>query len=239
MLSVGLIVFRVKLVKSVSGQIFRNLLFLFLLNFIIVESYSSELTCGKLEGVGFGPFNYNDPEARHSLWRVENVHFKPEVENLIRGSTSATPLGDLDYTLRAFPNHHRALYAFSKYEIQEIHKSQLRGLSYKPPKSEAGFPATAACYFDRAIRWRPNDPNVRLIYGIHLHKIGKSREALDQYKISEKIQPNSAELNYNMGLLYFDLKQYSLAKQYAKKAYQLGYPLPGLRKKLASVRQWP
>jgi hypothetical protein len=32
-----------------------------------------------------------------------------------------------------------------------------------------------------------------------------------------------------------DLKQYALAKQQARKAYQLGYPLPGLRKKLASV----
>ncbi|MBK8750852.1 MAG: hypothetical protein IPL99_04020 [Candidatus Competibacteraceae bacterium] len=45
--------------------------------------------------------------------------------------------------------------------------------------------------------------------------------------------------DFGMGLLYFDLKQYGLAKQYAQKAYQLGYPLPGLRKKLASVGQWP
>ncbi len=207
--------------------------------FVYQKSSASESECGPIGG-GFGPYDYNNLEARGKpLFLVESAHFTPEVENLIRGNTSATPFGDLDYTLRAFPNHHRALYAFSKYEIQEIHKSQLKGLPYKTPKTKGGFPATAACYFDRAIRWRPNDPNVRLIYGIHLHKIGKSREALDQYKISEKIQPNSAELNYNMGLLYFDLKQYNLAKQYAKKAYQLGYPLPGLRKKLASVGQWP
>lgn len=43
----------------------------------------------------------------------------------------------------------------------------------------------------------------------------------------------SAEINYFLGLVLFDLKDYATAREYARKAYSLGYPLPGLRDKLA------
>lgn len=205
--------------------------------FIHQKTLASESECGPQQTAGgFGPYDYNNPKDRgEPLSLVERGHFTPQVENLIGGKTSVSPFGDLDYTLRAFPNHHRALYAFSRYELRELQKNQQKGLPYKPPKSATGFPATAECYFDRAIRWRPNDPNVRLVYGIHLHLAGKPNEALKQYQLAEKMQLKSADLNYNMGLLYFDLKQYDLARKYAQKAYQLGYPLPGLRKKLDGV----
>jgi tetratricopeptide (TPR) repeat protein len=101
------------------------------------------------------------------------------------------------------------------------------------------FPQTAECYFDRAIRWRPNDPNVYLVQGIYLQLKGDLDAALKAYKKSESLQPNSADLQYNLGLLYFERKQYNLAKVHAKRAYQLGYPLPGLRHKLTVVGHWP
>ncbi len=193
--------------------------------------------CGDLDNGQNGPFDYQNPGLQEHLNLVEKFHFTAKVEALISGQ-SAQIIGDLDYTLRAFPNHSRALYAVSKYERKQLKKAQDEKKIYQPP-SFRDWPNSAECYFDRALRWRPNDPAVRLVYGIHLHLTGKLPQALEQYKLSEKIQPKSADLNYNMGLLYFDLKQYSLAKQYAQKAYQLGYPLPGLRKKLAGVGQWP
>lgn len=195
--------------------------------------YSSP-ACGDLKN-HYGPFDYRKAsEAGKDL--VERAHFTPKVENLIGGNTSMTPMGDLNYTLRVFPNHPRALNAVSKYEIKKQQQSQQEGKYYRP-EAEGGL--SAECYFDRAIRWRPNDPNVHLIYGIHLHRTGDLNRALSEYKISEKLQPNSADLQYDLGLLYFDMKQYNIAKEHAKKAYQLGYPLPGLRKKLISMGQWP
>jgi len=219
----------------VERRLFRVItIFLF---FLGIGSAWAAPPCGDL-AKAYGPFDYTNPEHRSkNLEIVERFHFTLEVESLIRGK-SAYIWGDLDYTLRAFPNHHRALYAFVRYEIREREKSKAKGETYRPPSSD-DFPKTAECYLDRAIRWRPNDPNVRLIYGIYLQMIGKMNEALEQYKLSERIQPKSADLNYNMGLLYFDMRQYALAKEYAKRAYQLGYPLPGLRKKLAGVGQWP
>ena len=204
-----------------------------------IIGHTAPSPCGNLDNA-YGPFDYTNPEHfREKLPVVESFHFTSNVENLIRGQ-SGSLLGDLSYTLRAFPNHHRALLAVSKYERQQIQKSRDKtGSTYQPGNTDRGWPNTAECYFDRAIRWRPNDPGVRLVYGIHFHLIGKLPQALNQYKISEKIQPKSADLNYNMGLLYFDMKQYALSKEYARKAYQLGYPLPGLRKKLTGVGQWP
>lgn len=199
--------------------------------------------CGDLANA-FGPFDYRDPMVRkgasNPLYLVEHGHFSSTVEGLIGGMASVDPLDDIDYTLRAFPNHPRALHSISRYELQKINKARSEGKTYIPPRLRSrAWPSSAECYFDRAIRWQPSDPNVRLVYGIHLHLKGRLSEALQQYQFSEKLQPKSADLNYNMGLLYFELRKYDLAKQYAKRAYQLGYPLPGLRKKLAGVGQWP
>jgi tetratricopeptide (TPR) repeat protein len=78
-----------------------------------------------------------------------------------------------------------------------------------------------------------------MLYGIHLHKAGKLENALKQYKAGLELIPGSSELNYNLGLLYYDLKKYKLAKKYATIAYKLGYPLPGLRNMLKEAGYWP
>jgi tetratricopeptide (TPR) repeat protein len=94
------------------------------------------------------------------------------------------------------------------------------------------------CYFDRAIRFAPDDGMVRMILGMYLFKSGNKDEALKQLKQAEKLEANNANLHYNLGLLYFDLKDYDESLAHAKKAYALGFNLPGLRSKLQSVNKW-
>ena len=94
------------------------------------------------------------------------------------------------------------------------------------------------CWFDRAIRFRSDDAVVKLVYGIYLAKTGKTNEALGQYKSALEIHPKSAEANYNIGLLYLELKEYDLALKHAERAYGLGYPLMGLRNRLKEVGAW-
>src|SRR5689334_5467108 len=65
--------------------------------------------CGKLEN-HYGPFDYRTT-SKKNLELVESFHFTPKVEKGIGGNTSITAGGDLNYTLRVFPNHHRALAA--------------------------------------------------------------------------------------------------------------------------------
>jgi len=46
---------------------------------------------------------------------------------------------------------------------------------------------------------------------------------------------SSAEMKYALGLAYFQEKDYKKSRDYARQAYELGYPLPGLVKKLKEV----
>jgi tetratricopeptide (TPR) repeat protein len=77
-----------------------------------------------------------------------------------------------------------------------------------------------------------------MIYAVYLNKIGKLKEALEQLEVAEKADSDNANLNYNIGLVYFDLKNYEKALYFAHRAYELGFPLPGLRNKLQKAGKW-
>jgi len=183
--------------------------------------------CGELKPPGqYGPYDYSNAQHRKQyLEIVEQHHFPEHVEKLIRGETGFMG-GDLDYTLRAFPNHYRALIAMAKYGLREK-TARVKGANY-----------TVECYFDRAIRFKASDGMVRMIYGNYLRKIGRPDDALEQYHVAVNLQPKNANFNYNLGLLYLKRKDYEQATVYAKKAYKLGFPLPGLRNQLMKTGKW-
>ena len=172
------------------------------------------------------PLDYNDPADQYMIKiNVERNHFTPEVEALIKGKTGG--IGpDLALTLRAIPNHYRALYAMSRWQLKN-------GL---PANDDRIWPVD--CYFTRALLFKPEDPVIYMLYGIYLHKAGELDKSLEQYKKAEKYGPDLSELHYNMGLLYFDMKDYDKALLNAQKAYNHGYPLPGLRNKLMQIGKW-
>ncbi|MBS0366437.1 MAG: tetratricopeptide repeat protein [Proteobacteria bacterium] len=180
--------------------------------------------CGDLRN-SYGPFDYRDGEARAlKLPVVEEYHFTPDVESLARGNTGDKAMGDIDYTLRAFPNHPRALQAMARWA--------LRGGAFPNPQIPA-----AECYFRRAIAFAPDDAAVRLIYGNYLFRIHKQEEAREQYDAALSLDPQSPEINYGAGLLYLQMGELDKAKALAKVAYDGGYPLPGLRNKIRDAEQ--
>jgi tetratricopeptide (TPR) repeat protein len=178
--------------------------------------------CGPLQNA-YGPYDYRT--RRDKLGIVEGAHFTDSVRTLERGHTGSLG-GDIDYTLRAFPNHPVALNAMANLSIREK-KDRPRGAHY-----------TVECYFDRAIRFAPNDADVYMVYGNWLFKIGERAKAIKQYKMGETFDPNNANLEYNLGLAYVDAKDYDNALLHARRAYELGFQLPGLREKLAAAGKW-
>jgi tetratricopeptide (TPR) repeat protein len=154
------------------------------------------------------------------------VHFTAEVEALIRGKTSRDPGADIDYTLRAIPNNHRALMAMMK--LGEREKSQKpNGSSY-----------TVDCWFDRAIRFRPDDSIVRMIYSSFLNSKNRIPEATAQLEVATTHAKDSAFTHYNIGLHYFDLKNYEKALAQAHLAMSLGFPITELRDQLQAIGKW-
>jgi len=182
--------------------------------------------CGSLKNP-YGPFDYTNPtDFTEKLGIVENRHFTFDVEALKKGGSTGSLARDLDYTLRAFPNHHRALYAMARYQLLAKGKGDAR--------------YTIECYFDRAIRLNQDDGVVWMLHGIYLHKKHDYKEALDKYERALELIPRdeTADLHYNMGLLFVDMKQYARANEHAQLAYELKYPLPGLRNRLKKLGYW-
>ena len=187
--------------------------------------------CGSLHGgrdASYGPYDYNNPEHfAERLPVVESAHFDTGVETLRGHASHPQNLGgDIDYTLRAFPNHPRALYSMIQYQIT--------AKDYKRPRMRY----TAECYFKRAMAFAPTDGKVRQLYGLYLYKTGNIEAAITKFNEALTLTPDSAEAHYNLGLMLAKNGQYDQAREHAEQAYNLGYQLPGLRNKLKRVGAW-
>ena len=203
------------------GSIFTCLIFAFGFTGAVADAQEVR-GCGNLSNA-FGPYDYRDPDARgYPLHIVEGAHFTPEVEALQKGHTGYL-VGDLDYTLRAFPNHHRALNAISRYAL-------LGGRGWTNPSVRS-----ADCYFERAVAFRPDDETVHLLYANYLAKRGDVEGATKHYEEALRIAPSAPEVAYDAGLFFFKQGDMARAKDLARIAYAGGYPLPGLKNMIAEA----
>lgn len=185
----------------------------------------SENACGSLQN-SVGPFDYRNPANAGNKQDVETNHFNSSVESLRGGMTSVHVGADIDFVLRVFPNHPRALWAMSRLSLRD-----------KQPRPQ-GARYTIDCYFDRAIRFQPEDGTVRLVYGLHLIKAGNPASAIRHLELARQFGEGNANLHYNLGLAYFELGDYDRALLEARRAYELGFPLSGLRDKLQAAGRW-
>jgi tetratricopeptide (TPR) repeat protein len=179
--------------------------------------------CGPLEN-HYGPYDYRTDKGKLPI--VDHAHFTEPVEAGIRGSTGDEVGGDLDYTLRAFPNHHRALATLARIALRD------KTLQVKQTK----WPVE--CYFLRAEQFAPDDAAVHTSYGSYLFGVGQHEKALNEYKQALALDPENPTINYNLGLAYVKKNDYEHALQHARKAYDQGYPLPGLKNQLVKAGKW-
>lgn len=186
--------------------------------------FAQEAICGSLRN-HFGPFDYRTARPE-DIENVESNHFTPRVENLQGGNKTVTPGGDMAYTLHVFPNHPRALMSLIKF-AERKKKTHLPEMKYSVP-----------CYFERAERFKPDDAWVKTLHGVYLLRSGKFQEAKEKLEAALELAGDNANIYYNLGLAYFDLKDYDKALNAAHHAYTLKFPLPGLRDKLQRAGKW-
>lgn len=187
---------------------------------------AQQMACGDLKA-GYGPFDYRRHRGE-TLDIVERVHFTGRIEALSLG-TSATrdSLGsDIAYTLRSFPNHHRALIAMTKWG--DRHRTQ------QPPGSEY----TVQCWYERAARFAPDDTVVRALYAQFLAKNNARDQALQQLAVAREHAKDNPFSHYNLGLVYFELKEFDLALKQAHAARKLGFPREELAEMLKRENRW-
>lgn len=191
----------------------------------LADAATMNPACGDPFHNNYGPFDYRTASTQ-TKYTVEHFHFTPKVASLKGGESTVVIGADIAYTLRAFPNHPRALMAMA--ELARREKT--------PMPVGAGFPIS--CWYERAIEFRPDDGVVRTIIGIELLKDGKASDAIEQLEKARALNPGDANVPYNLGLAYFDLGDYDKSLKYAKEAYKAGFPLPGLRHKLQKMHKW-
>jgi hypothetical protein len=178
--------------------------------------------CGSLTNA-YGPFDYRTNKAELDV--VERFHFTTEVELLLRGK-SGTIGGDLDYTLRASPNHHRALLALMNYG------ERLKTL--RAPNTNYDI----ECYFIRAVTFRRDDTTARMLYATFLRQRGRLDDGLRQLDIASTFAGDNPFTHYNLGLSYLEMNSFEKARQYARSALDLGMPKTQLKERLIAAGQW-
>lgn len=179
--------------------------------------------CGTLEW-NYGPYDYRQMTP-HQRMLVEGAHFTPGTENLTEAATGS--LGaDIKYTLSVFPNHPRALLAMERLVEKEK----------RDPPSGAKF--TLECFYERALRFKPDDPIPRMLYVNFLIKRNRLDEAHKHLAYVVEKNADAPLTQFNAGMLYFDMKDYENALKQAHRVIELGVDRPDLRNRLESVGRW-
>lgn len=182
-------------------------------------------TCGDLANA-YGPYDYRTDRGE-KLRLVESAHFSPIIEALIRGKIPGSQPGpEIDYVLRAYPNHHRALVATMRL-----------GDRFKTPMPP-GMRYSTECWLLRATRFRPDDTVSRTLLAKYLAGTKRVPEAVAQLKVAETHAGDNPFTHYNIGLLYVETGEFDRALVQAHKAMALGFPRTELKDQLIAARKW-
>ena len=182
---------------------------------------------GACDEVGFTRGDYLGDRSKLRI--VEQFHFKPHHETLTRlPGESIDALGaNLTYTLRSFPNHHRALLAMMRLS-ERTKLDQPRGAD-RPVE----------CFLRRAVKFRPDDTVARALYAQYLVKHGRKPQALQQLAFAVEQAKDRPLSHYNLGLVYLEMGEYELALKQAHDAKRLGLEnRPQLEERLRKAGKW-
>lgn len=183
--------------------------------------------CGDPFKNHFGPWDFRTAR-REDIQIVERVHFTPGIESMTKPVNTAMydMAQDVAYTLRVFPNHHRALLTMQR--LSEKHRAD--------PPAGAGY--SVECWYERATRFRPDDPVVRGLYAQWLGRKGRQEEADRQLQQALRHGKDSPLTQYNVGLVYFAIGMHDRALAQAHKAMAMGVPRTELVDMLKREGKW-
>jgi tetratricopeptide (TPR) repeat protein len=103
-------------------------------------------------------------------------------------------------------------------------------------KLEQGDGEGAISILKQAITAQPAQLETHIALALVQRKLGRLNLARDTLREADRISNGeSIEVQYNLGLINLDLGDSLAAVENAKKAYAKGYPLPGLRRRLAQA----
>jgi tetratricopeptide (TPR) repeat protein len=166
---------------------------------------------------------FSTVSANNGVANLDRFHTRLAQDDMRKQQLSYNVKANLDFSLRYSPNHHTALQILSAYELGG--------------GKEHEFPSTD-CYFYWASLFAPTDDQVAVIGATYLWKKGRLAAAEEWFQRALRLNVDSVEARYNLGLLYVKLGRFEEANTQAQIAYAGGYPLAGLRRKLEQAGKW-
>lgn len=104
---------------------------------------------------------------------------------------------------------------------------------------ELGNKASGLAQLRALLEQAPESPELYAVYATYLFR---EKEFVEARRILERglqtVEDPTAEMHYFLGLVLVQLKVWDQAREHAVEAYELGYPLPGLRNKLKAAGHW-
>jgi tetratricopeptide (TPR) repeat protein len=164
--------------------------------------------------------DYFAAQGTQELKVVEQYHLGP-CERLLRQREFTRSIEECAFILRIFPNHPQALLLTSQACVQ------------------SGSPRCLLDdLFESAIAINPRAAGTFIVQGIYQHRAVQYPKAIQSFTFALKLDPNSMNAHYNLGLTYLETRQFELANAHAQRAYALGASLPGLRDRLRAANHW-
>lgn len=192
-----------------------------------VQAQVGDQSCGNPFRNHFGPFDYRAASAE-TRKMVEDFHFTPGIQSLTqpRNTMMRDMAKDVAYTLEVFPNHPRALLV--------MHRLSQRWKSDPPP----GTTRSVECWFDRAIRFRPDDTVVRSLYAQYLGRSNRKEAASRQIQLAIEHAKDNPVAHYNIGLVAMEAGFVEMALRQAHLALAMGFPRQELADQLRKANAW-
>jgi tetratricopeptide (TPR) repeat protein len=174
------------------------------------------------EPIGRDYYNPGTAQVDRQLFdNVHRYHVQPGINDMRPGRYEAA-LENFEFILRVYPNDPQILNLVS----------ELCVVKWRSPKCDADS------WFERAVTVNPDIATTYVVYGIHLQRQRRRADAIQMLEKGLKLDPVSMNAHYNIGLAYFDQRQFALSNEHAQAAYALGAPLPGLRDMLKKAGYW-
>lgn len=210
-----------------SGAVSALVFFAVLQFGIKAIAQSPESICGNPFQNHFGPWDYRTAR-KEDLKIVEDAHFTAGIETLTRPKNTMRHdmAQDVSYTLKVFPNHHRAL-------LTLVRLGEKFG---DPPPGTKGM--SVDCYFDRAVRFRPDDTVVRGLYAQFLAKNKRKEEAMRHLDFALQKAAENPISQYTVGTVFLELGEFERALAQAHKARAMGVQWPELEQALKASGHW-
>jgi len=132
------------------------------------------------------------------------------------------------YFIFARPDSPQGSGEFNHPDVAGMDKSAMTGMLNLPTDynslidfgnqsmDQGNFPLAAEAY-KRALAIKGDDVNVRTDYGACLHGMGLPHRALEEFRTVLAAQPEHPIATFNMGIVYYNEKQFDSAKVYWEK----------------------